>query len=163
MLSCKEFDTKLQIDNFKMLEQEYQQTKKFFRELNEKFKCDDLEIKFPAFCSFNQHIMIKFPTYKIRVVNSEMTHDELYEILKGSGNYKIYEEPNVVMYPSLKPVKSTAIHCLEDNLNYNQNMAEKIEMKLKNININYQRCVSYGLYCIPIEVDEHGYLLVTKS
>lgn len=106
--------------------------------------------------------MIKFPTYKIRIINIQMTHDKLYEILKNSGNYQIYEEANVIMYPSFNPVKSTAIHCLEDNLKDNQSTAEKIEKKLEMLNINYQRCVSYGLYCIPIEVDEDGYIRVKK-
>lgn len=162
MLTSKEFDTNLQLDNFDKLEKEYQDTKKFFQKLSENIKCDEVEIKFPAFCSFKQHIMIKFPTYKIRIINIQMTHDKLYEILKNSGNYQIYEEANVITYPSFNPVKSTAIHCLEDNLKDNQSTAEKIEKKLEMLNINYQRCVSYGLYCIPIEVDEDGYIRVKK-
>lgn len=163
MLSSKEFNTKLQSNNFDELEREYQEAKGFFQSPSRKLKWVDVENKFPAFYLPEQCIMIKFPTYKIRVINTKVSQNELNKMLKDTGNYKIYEETNVVSYPELNPVKSTAIHCLEDNLEDNENTAKEIEGKLKENNINCERWVSYGLYCIPVEVDKDGYILLSSK
>ncbi|NFO11227.1 hypothetical protein FDB29_08970 [Clostridium botulinum] len=162
MLSSKEFDKKLHIDNFQELEKEFQQARKFFENLNDKIKYNEVKLKFPAFGLFNQEIRIKFPTYKIRIINNKMSHDDLRELLKGIYNYEIRDEPNVVMFPSLRPVQSTAIYCLEINLDANTRIAEKIEKKLGDHHIRTERCVDSAQYSIPITVDEEGYIMVIE-
>ncbi|NFH45694.1 hypothetical protein FC976_00310 [Clostridium sporogenes] len=162
MLSSKKIDEKLQNYNFQELEKEFQRGKNFFENLNEKIKWDEIQLKFPAFCLVNQEIIIKFPTYKIRIINNKMSHNDLRELLKDIYNYQIDEETNVVMFSSLEPVQSTAIHCLETNLDANTCTAKEIEKKLEEQHIRTERCVDYGYYCIPIKVDEEGYITVIK-
>ena len=123
MLSSKDFDDKLQLDNFEELEKEYQSTKKLFLGLNNKIKCDDVALKYPAFCYGEETLIIKFPTYKIRVINNKFECEKSDELLGHCGNYRVYEEGNVVIMPSLKHVQSTAIHCLEDSLDENEKTA----------------------------------------
>lgn len=105
MLNSKEFNDKLQSNNLKELEKDYQEAKSFFEAPDQELKCDD--------------ISKKFPTYKIRVINGKVSQEELDEILKGIGRYEIYEEVNVFSYPEFDSVNSIAIHCLEDNLEAN--------------------------------------------
>ncbi|WP_035301614.1 hypothetical protein [Clostridium sp. DL-VIII] len=162
MLSNKEFDERLQINNFEELEKEFQQAKNFFENLNDEIKCDEVQLRFPDFYPLDQEIVIKFPTYKIRIINNKMSHNDLRELLKGIYNYQIDEETNVVIFPSLKPVQSTAIHCLETNLDSNARTAEEIVKRLEEHCIRAERCVDCGYYSIPIKVDEEGCITVIK-
>lgn len=50
ILNSKEFEERLQLNNFSELETEFQKTKNFFEHLNEKIKCDEVSLRFPAFC-----------------------------------------------------------------------------------------------------------------
>ena len=162
MLSSREFDEQLQLDNFEKLEEEYQSTKKFFLELNDKIKCDDVALQYPAFCYGEETLIIKFPTYKIRVINNKFDYDKSDEILSNCGNYRVYEEGNVVTMPSLNSVQSTAIHCLEDSLDENEKVSIEIQSRLKKEGIYSEKCVTSGYYCIPIVVDEEGYITKVK-
>ena len=162
MLSSKEFNEKLQLKNFKELEEEFQKAKIFFENLNYPIKCDDIESKFPAFCLFNEEIRLKFPTYKIRIINSKMNHNDLQKLLGNAGNFLIYEEANVRLLHSLEPVQSTAIHCLESSLSENESTADKIEDILNKNRIRTERVVDSGHYRIPIKVDDKGYATVIK-
>ena len=146
MLNSKEFNDKLQSNNLKELEKDYQEAKSFFEAPDQELKCDD--------------ISKKFPTYKIRVINGKVSQEELDEILKGIGRYEIYEEVNVFSYPEFDSVNSIAIHCLEDNLEANQSTAGKIEDKLKENDINCERWVSYGLHPILVKVNKEGKILL---
>ena len=146
MLNSKEFNDKLQRNNLKELEKDYQEAKSFFEAPDQELKCDD--------------ISKKFPTYKIRVINGKVSQEELDEILKGIGRYEIYEEVNVFSYPEFDSVNSIAIHCLEDNLEANQSTAGKIEDKLKENDINCERWVSYGLHPILVKVNKEGKILL---
>lgn len=58
MLNSKEFNDKLQSNNLKELEKDYQEAKSFFEAPDQELKCDD--------------ILKKFPTYKIRVINGKV-------------------------------------------------------------------------------------------
>lgn len=160
MLNSKEFNDKLQSNNLKELEKDYQEAKSFFEAPDQELKCDDISKKFHAFYYDNGIVMIKFPTYKIRVVNGKVSQEELDEILKGIGRYEIYEEVNVFSYPEFDSVNSIAIHCLEDNLEANQSTAGKIEDKLKENDINCERWVSYGLHPILVKVNKEGKILL---
>lgn len=146
MLNSKEFNDKLQSNNLKELEKDYQEAKSFFEAPDQELKCDD--------------ISKKFPTYKIRVINGKVSQEELDEILKGIWRYEIYEEVNVFSYPEFDSVNSIAIHCLEDNLEANQSTAGKIEDKLKENDINCERWVSYGLHPILVKVNKEGKILL---
>ena len=158
MLNSKEFDNNLNIDKFSELESYYQQTKKHFEQLTDKIKSDEVALKFPAFCYLKEYLMIKFPTFKIRFINSKLNHDEINKILKDSGNFKIYAECNIITIPSLKPVHSIAIHCLEDNLSKNEKLASEIQSKLEKEGIYSEKCVTSGYYSIPIVIDKEGYI-----
>lgn len=158
MVNSKEFEEKLQKDSFEELENDFQQTKSIFEKLEEKIKYDEVQLNYPAFGLCKQEIRIKFPTYKIRIIDNEMSHEKLREILKDIGNYQIYDESNVVIIPSFNPVKSTAIHCLESSLSENTKTAEKIEKKLNDNNVRTERCVTSGHYRIAIKVDKEGYI-----
>jgi len=163
ILNSKEFEERLQLNNFSELETEFQKTKNFFEHLNEKIKCDEVSLRFPAFCLWEQEIRIKFPTFKIRIINHKKSHSELQELLKDVGIYSIYEETNVVKLPGLNPVQSTAIHCLEVGLDRNIRTADKIEELLNDNQIQTQRCVDSGHYLIPIKVDEEGYIKIIQK
>ena len=157
-MTSKEFEECLQLKNFDVLEQQYQEAKKFFLNLHEQITYDEIEQKFPAFCLGKQEIRIKFPTFFIRIIDNQITYSQLEKLLKGQGNYFIYEEPNVVRMPTLEPVHSLAVHCLETSLSDNKWLADRIENMLKGENIGSERCVSSGHYRIPIKVDENGYI-----
>lgn len=162
----KEFDEKLQISNFQLLETEYQNAKNSFLKSKGKisnYTYDQIESKFPAFVYCKQSIMLKFPTYKIRVIinnHNSINCNQLSNLLNFSGKYEIYEETNVVLYPSLEPVRTIAIQCLEDNLKMNDSTAKNIQSLLDKNGINSQKCVTSGLYCIPIQVNSNDYFTV---
>lgn len=163
MLSSKEFDNKLQDDNLGELEKESQSAREVFKHLdNKKIKRDEVELKYPAFCLFDKQLRIKFPTYKIRISNNQISYDDLQKLLDGINNCIIYEESNVVEIPSLNPIQSIAVHCLGSDLNQNIRIADNIEKRLNKDNIYTQRCVTSGHYCIPINVDKEGYIEVLK-
>ena len=48
MLNSKEFNDKLQSNNLKELEKDYQEAKSFFEAPDQELKCDDISKKFPA-------------------------------------------------------------------------------------------------------------------
>jgi len=163
VLSSKEFNEKLNIDNMKELEMEFQKTIKFFTNLNDKIKCDEVEFQFPAYCLINQAVYIKFPTYKIRILHDEISIEEIHQLLKdlNINNYEIYKETNVVLSQSSKTENSIVIHCLSTNLDANTSAADEILKKLKEKkkDIKAEKCVDYGCYCIRINVDEEGYII----
>ncbi|MCR0417200.1 hypothetical protein MKC71_06985 [[Clostridium] innocuum] len=161
-MTSKEFEDKLQLKNFSELEEEFQKTKEYFENLQDKITCEEVSEKFPAFCFLKREIRIKFPTFKVRVIDNQIAYKDLKELLKGLGNFAIYEELNVLRVPSLEPVSSLAIHCLEVGLAANENIAEKIKKKLEENHIISERCVTSGHYCIPIEVDGAGYIFTQK-
>lgn len=160
MLTSKEFDEKLRSDKFQELEEEFQHTKSFFESLNEKIVCTEVESKFPAFC-WDNHILIKFPTYKIRIKNNKMSQDALQKKLVNVGNFRIYDESIYVSH-TWESVQLTAIHCLEDSLDKNIEIATKIENILNQENICTERWVDCGYYPILIEKEE-GYIKVIKN
>lgn len=162
-MNSKEFEENLQLKNFEELEQEYQKTKDFFLNLIENITCEEVPQRFPAFCFCKQEIRIKFPTYFIRIIDNQIDYSELENLLCGQGNFFIYEETNVVKIPSLEPVHSLAIHCLETSLAENKELAEKIESILAKRKIISERCVSSGHYVIPMQIDENGYIHIQKS
>lgn len=157
-MNSKEFESKLQLDNFDLLEKEFQDTKKFFEQLQDNILSQDVSLKFPAFCFCGQEIRVKFPTYKIRIIDNQIGYANLNELLKGQGNFGIYEETNVVKLPSLQPVQSIAIHCLETDLKANTSTATRIEEILSKQNIQSERCVTSGHYCIQIRIDNEGFV-----
>lgn len=159
-MNSKEFEEKLLLINFEVLEREFQQAKNYFSSLQDKITCNEVEQKFPAFCFGNEEIRIKFPTYKIRVIDNQIEHEDLEKLLQGKGSFVIYEETNIIRIPSGENVHSIAIHCLENDLKTNKQTAEKIEKELIKKDIRFERCVASGHYCIPIEVDDEGYLSI---
>lgn len=161
-MNSTEFEEKLQLSNFNLLEEEFQKAKKYFNDLQDKITSDELEKNFPAFCFGNQEIIIKFPTYKIRVIDNQIDYEDLERFLEGKGNFKIYEETNVVRRSSGENVYSIAIHCLENDLKTNTQTAEKVQKELIKNGVRFERCVTLGLYCIPIEVDDKGYLSIKR-
>lgn len=163
MLNSREFDEKLQINNFEKLEEEFEQAKKFFEHLNNKIKYNEVELNFPAYCYEKQEIRIKFPAYKIRIINNgEINYNDLQELLKNIYSYKIECENSVFNIHSFKPVHSINIRCLGTNLYESLCVAEKIEERLKEENIHTERCVDYGYYRIPMRVNEEGYITIIK-
>ena len=90
-MTSKEFEECLQLKNFDVLEQQYQEAKKFFLNLHEQITYDEIEQKFPAFCLGKQEIRIKFPTFFIRIIDNQITYSQLEKLLKGQGNYFIYD------------------------------------------------------------------------
>lgn len=159
-MNSKEFEENLQLINFNLLEEEFQKAKKHFNDLQDKITCDEVEQKFPAFCFGNKEIRIKFPTYKIRVIDNQIEYKDLEQLLQGKGSFIIYEEINVIRIPFGEKVYSIAIHCLEKDLKTNEQTAKKIEKELIKKDIKFERCVTSGHYCIPIEVDDKGYLSI---
>ncbi len=162
-MNSKEFEERLQLENFEELENEFQKTKDFFLNLQEKITCEEVQQRFPAFCFCKQQIRVKFPTYFIRIIDNQISYSDLESLLSGQGNYFIYEETNVVRIPTLEPVHSLAIHCLETSLTENKKLAEKIENILKQNNIVSERCVSSGHYLIPIKVDDNGFVCISNK
>lgn len=158
MLSSQMFENKLNINNFQELEDAFQSTKKFFENLNEQIKSHEVSDRFPAYCFQDNQIHIKLPTYKVRIINNTLSHEELTNLLGSIGHYGIYEETNVCLLPSLEPVQSTAIHCLESNLSANQKTAEDIKKALLSQNILSERCVTSAIHIIAITVDEQGFI-----
>ena len=162
-MNSKEFEENLQLKKFGELEQEYQKTKDFFLNLIENITCEEVSQRFPAFCFCEQEIRIKFPTYFIRVIDNRIDYLELKNLLRGQGHFLICQETNVVKIPSLEPVHSLAIHCLETSLTENKELAEKIESILGKRKIISERCVSSAHYVIPMQIDENGYIQIQKS
>lgn len=165
MLNWKEFDKNLHENNFPELESYYQQTRKYFEQLTDKIKSDEISLKFPASCDLENYILnIKFPTYKIRLINCKLNHDEINKILKDSGNYQIYEESGVYEASSFKPVHCITIHCLEDSIYKNKNLASKIKStsELEKECIFLERWPALGLCNIPIVIDEEEYITGVK-
>lgn len=162
-MNSKEFNDKLRLENFEELESKYQQTKLYFEQLNDNITCEEVKKKFPAFCFDEKVLCIMFPTFKIRIINEKINENYCYKLLSNIGNYEIYEESNIVSLPKFIPIQTLTIHCLEDNLDKNIETAEKIEDKLASKHFCYERHVAYGLYSLPIKVDEAGYILVNSK
>ena len=94
-----------------------------------------------------------------------MSYEDLEKILKGAGNFRIYDEANVVIWGTLKPVQSTAIHCLESSLDENVKTAKEVRKRLEENKIHSEICVDSGHYLIPIKVDEDNgekYITIMK-
>lgn len=160
-MNSQQFEDRLQLNNFEELEKEFQKTKNYFENLQSNtITCDEVQMKFPAFCFYNKEIRIKFPTYKIRVINNQISYEELEKLLDGQGNFIIDTEPNVFTFTesTLKQVNSIAINCVESTLKKNIATAQKIEEKLASEQIISERCVTSWHYSIPIEVDDNGYI-----
>ncbi len=152
-----EFENKLQRENFDELERQSQETRAYFSNLKEKFKESDVQSKFPAYYNiYNRCLYVKFPTYKIRIINNRKSQNEIKSMLNISS-IAVYDEPNVVLLPSLKPVQCTAVHCLETSLEKNESLADRIEEILSKNGICTERGVAYGVYPIQINVDDDGY------
>lgn len=162
-MNSKEFEELLQFKNFNELENQYQKTKDFFLNLEEKITCDEVQEKFPAFCFCKKEIRVKFPTYFVRILNNQISYSDLENLLVGQGNFFIYEETNVVKMSTLESAYSLAIHCLETSLPKNENLVDKIENILKQKNIMSERCLSSGHYSIPIKVDRNGYISILNK
>lgn len=158
-MNNQEFEEKLQSKNFDLLEREFQKAKNYFRYLQDKITCDEAEQKFPVCYFDNKKIGIKFPTYKIRVIDNQIEYKDLEKLLQGKVSFSIYPEENVFRCSGEK-VPSIAIYCLENDLKTNKQTAEKIEEELIKKDIRFERCVTSGHYCIPIEVDDEGYLSI---
>ena len=158
-MNSKEFDKNLQLDNFEYLEEQYQKTKEFFSNLNEKITCDEVKQKFPAFCYCNQEIRIKFPTYFIRIIDNQISCSDLKNLLANQGKFYICKETNVIKISTFKYVDSLAVYCLETSLKKNEELAKKIENLLKQKNIISERCISSGDYIMPIKID-NGYITI---
>lgn len=117
---------------------------------------------FQHFASVNGKLELNFQLILLELLTIKFLSD-LKNLLKDQGNYYIYEEINVVKEPTLEPVHSLAIHCLETSLSDNKKLAERIESILKDKSIVSERCVSSGHYIIPIQVDEKGYICIHKQ
>ena len=159
-MNSKEFEEYLQLKNFDKLEEQYQQAKSFFLNLEENITCEEVPQRFPAFCFCKREIRIKFPTYLVRIISNQISLPKLEELLEDQGNLCIYKEPNVVKIPKSAPRQLWAVHCLETSLEKNKNLADKIEKLLERKKIMSERCVSSGHYLIPIKVDENGYICI---
>ena len=159
-MNSKDFDARLQLDNFRELEQNYQDAKKFFLHLKEKIRCDEVEARFPAFCCGEKQLRIKYPTYSVRIINEHITYTKLKELLSGQENIFISQEANVVGIPDLKPVIAWSICCLRTSLPENERLAEQIEKILESHGLVSERCVASGHYTIPIDVDNDGYIII---
>ncbi|MFQ9726900.1 MAG: hypothetical protein ACLRYN_04755 [Clostridium perfringens] len=151
MLTSLEFNEKLHLDNFELLEKEFQNARKYLENSSDELEVSHLKSAYPIYFEYNDLLMVKFPTFKVRIINNEKTENELKDMLKEYGYFTVYDESNVVLMPSFKPVQSTVIHCLGNSLEENKKMAENIISKLKNKHIASEKCVTYGCYPISIK------------
>ncbi|NGT12387.1 hypothetical protein G6Y96_11595, partial [Clostridium perfringens] len=116
MLTSLEFNEKLHLDNFELLEKEFQNARKYLENSSDELEVSHLKSAYPIYFEYNDLLMVKFPTFKVRIINNEKTENELKDMLKEYGYFTVYDESNVVLMPSFKPVQSTVIHCLGNSL-----------------------------------------------
>lgn len=162
MRNSKQFEEDLHISKFDELESEFQEAKKFFENFKGKMSIEYISENFPGFCFNNELLYLKFPTYKIRILNNKLKYEEIENMLKPEQNFVIYEETNVITIPDFRPVEATAIHCLYTELSQNTLLAEKITDTLQKQGIYSERCVASALYSLPIKVDDDNNFEIVK-
>lgn len=154
-MRSQEFEEQLNFANYPELEKAYIETRDFFENGCCNLSPEEVHNQHPAFCYLDKFVMIKFPTYKVRVIDDNVSIEELNKQLLGLGMLYIYHETDTVIYPTMQRVNSIAIHCLELSLLDNRTLVEKIEEKLSTLGCHFERCVAFGLYSVPIEVKDN--------
>ena len=138
--------------------------KKYFEEINEEISIAEAEEKYPMFY-MNENIFIKFPTYKIRIIDKEIEFKDVQELLKEIKCISIYEECNVVDRNDIffKQIYPITVHCLKTKLIDNIALAEQIEQILEEHRLISERCITFACYPMRVTINEKGNIVVVDK
>ena len=161
-MNAEEFELKFHRDNYEELEDAFQEARKYLENFRGKISFDEVLEKYPVKMHRNC-LSILFPTYIIRLVETYVSEEIVREIEKETDNVVLMVESDVVEYSTMKNIMPYSLYCNERELGSNTALADRIEQRLRQENIKYERCCIIGRHHIYVTVDAKGYITAARK
>ena len=161
-MNAKEFQDKFNLSNFDELEAAFKEAKDFFDNFgNKTVTFQEIKSRFPVIVEGNL-ILILYPTFKIWIIDKEIAHHDVVELVKEIENIAVDVETEVLNLDTGRRIYPTTIHCYSKELEINRTICSNIMQLLDKENIICERCVEMTCHKVFVNTDEKGNIIGVK-
>jgi len=169
IISSKEFDSKVTLDNLRSLEKYSNESIEFFKQPNFKVKLADIQADFPAFIEPGEPpiLYIKQPTYKIKVLLFGRNASEQVNSLLGhiTGLSHVYLTHCFVKdhLGNMREDFLPEVVCLNTTLSDNESLKDNVCEILSNNHLTFEVWAAYSITGQPVSINEFFVEPYTKN
>lgn len=162
IISSKEFDSMVTLDNLQRLEQYSKKCTEFFQQTNFKVKLEDIPLNFPAYVENNVDppiLHIKQPTYKVKVILLEYNASEKVDKLLGqiNGLSPVYLTHCFIknQLGNMREMFLPEVMCLKSTLQDNVSLKDNVCDILSSNHITFEVWPAYSISGQPVSINQN--------